>query len=199
MEEIWKDVKDYEEYYEVSNMGRVRSKNRRVKCGNGYLVRQGKILKYHENSRGYLRVLLCADNIRRYKFVHRLVAVAFIKNDDKLKKIVNHKDFNPKNNKVSNLEWTTYMGNVRYSADRGRFKHTPEWKKSQTNGLVKAIGKPVIGVNLVNGFILEFPYMALAKEYGFRKPEICNCCKGDRNRKSHKGYKWFYGVQCNQP
>ena len=44
MEEIWKDVKDYEEYYEVSNMGRVRSKNRRVRWGNNSFLKQGRIL-----------------------------------------------------------------------------------------------------------------------------------------------------------
>lgn len=198
MEEIWKDVKDYEEYYEVSNMGRVRSKNRRVRWGNNSFLKQGRILSQKKDHKHYLIVCLSVNGVAHNKFVHRLAAEAFIPKDDPSKNVVNHKDFNPQNNNVSNLEWTTINGNNRYSADRGRYKRTPEVAKRLKAISVKKQGKPVYGVNTENGFIFELPYMGIAREYGLAPTSICNCCKRRYHYYSYKGYKWFYGMKRNQ-
>ena len=68
--EIFKDVKGYEGYYEISNLGRVRSTSYKGK----------KILKPAVTKNGYLNVIFCINQKKEHKFVHRLVAEAFIPN-----------------------------------------------------------------------------------------------------------------------
>ena len=113
MTEIWLPIEGYEEFYEVSNLGRVRSLERTVIKKNGVKRKvSGKILKPRV-TRGYLIVELCKNGIRRYFLIHRLVATAFIPNPDK-KLCVNHLDENKQNNSVENLEWCTVQENNNY-------------------------------------------------------------------------------------
>lgn len=119
--EEWREIPGTDGMYWVSNKGMVKS---RAKWRDG----NERMLKQHKNNHGYYRV-----DIRRYGkktrlFVHRLVAEAFLEKTDGMD-VVNHKDFNPANNSVENLEWTTGYGNYRYSFDRGRFERTDEWRK----------------------------------------------------------------------
>lgn len=107
LKEVWKDIKEYEGYYEVSNLGNVRSKERYVKTGGGgKRLISSKIKNPFLNKRGYLRVQLFKNNRKKNFRVHRLVAQAFIENpENKLE--INHKNLNKKDNIVSNLEWVT--------------------------------------------------------------------------------------------
>ena len=116
--EIWKDIKNYEGIYLVSNLGNVKSIGRNISKimfggKNSSYFRKERILK-PGYLRGYQHVSLCKDgNIKIFK-VHRLVANAFINNlENKLQ--VNHKDGNKSNNKVENLEWVTAYENTVYS------------------------------------------------------------------------------------
>ena len=102
MEEVWKSVVGYEGYYEVSNLGRVR----RVTNKNNLLV--PNTLPY-----GYLQVCLSVNAVRKQHRIHRLVAEAFLPNPNNLP-IVNHKDWNPSNNRVDNLEWCDVKYNNSY-------------------------------------------------------------------------------------
>lgn len=95
MKEVWRKIEDVEGY-EVSNMGRVRNKK-------GYIMRPHRW-------EGYERIML-KDKIYR---VHRLVAKAFLPNENNLP-VVNHKDHNRANNCVNNLEWCTVQYNCKYS------------------------------------------------------------------------------------
>ena len=106
MEEIWKEVKDFEGLYEVSNFGNVRSLDRISKDGRHL---KGKTLKQHNNIDGYLVVNLRNNDSHSY-FVHRLVAIAFIPNPGN-KPQVNHIDEDKENNKVENLNWMTSKEN----------------------------------------------------------------------------------------
>ena len=102
--EIFKDVKGYEGYYEISNLGRVRSTSYKGK----------KILKPAITKNGYLNVIFCINQKKEHKFVHRLVAEAFIPNINNYS-TVNHKDEDKLNNYVENLEWLSVEDNNRYS------------------------------------------------------------------------------------
>ena len=103
--EQWRDVEGYDGMYEVSDLGRVRS----LKFGKVRVMRSGK------TKDGYLRVDLYRNGKYNHSLVHRLVAQAFIPNDDESKTIINHIDENKHNNKVSNLEWCTVQYNNTYN------------------------------------------------------------------------------------
>ena len=106
MEEIWKDVVGYEGYYQVSNLGRVRSLDRIV--SNGRKIK-GKILSTKVNTPPYYpRVSLSVNGKMKLVQVHRLVAQAFVYNPDPEHKTqVGHKDESRTNNRADNLEWVT--------------------------------------------------------------------------------------------
>ena len=111
MNEIWKDIKGYEGYYEISNIGRVRSVSRII--NHPKLVKQNifERLLNLDSQNGYKSVRLSKEHKSKKCFVHRLVAQAFIKNPDS-KGQVNHKDGDKSNNKVDNLEWNTAKENI---------------------------------------------------------------------------------------
>lgn len=114
MQEIWKSLKgivEYGNYYEVSNLGRVRSIDRRVNSRNGKRLVKGQILKQWIDKDGYCRVTLNLNQRKKHYGIHRLVALSFIKNPEN-KPQVNHKDGNKQNNRVDNLEWLTNKENV---------------------------------------------------------------------------------------
>lgn len=121
--EIWKPVKDYEGFYEVSNIGNVRSIPRVIISKNGVKkVFKEYILKTPQEDRnGYLKIVLNRTGYKN-KWVHRLVAESFLE-PVKGMNFVNHLDSNRKNNHVSNLEWTTMVENNWHSPSTKLSKH----------------------------------------------------------------------------
>lgn len=113
MEEIWKKVIGYEESYEVSNLGNVRSFDRFIKCKKKveyFLFFKGYPIKQKISFFKYLCVSLKKNQKHSMKAVHRLVAEAFIPNPEN-KPFVNHIDGNKQNNSIDNLEWVTHREN----------------------------------------------------------------------------------------
>lgn len=120
MEEIWKDVVGYEGYYEVSNLGNVRSVDREIVKSDGVVQpRRARAMAKSLNTDGYLTVKLSKDGKSERIAVHRLVALAFIPNPNRLSD-VNHIDFDRTNSRVDNLEWISHKENVHYTIDAGR-------------------------------------------------------------------------------
>lgn len=117
MEEIWRDIKGLEKWFEVSNKGRIRSKDRIVRSGKGWHREiKGCILKTRTQANGYKAAHLRVSEIgydRTTVLVHRLVAEAFIPNPNNYP-CVNHKDEDKTNNCVENLEWCTVAMNNSY-------------------------------------------------------------------------------------
>lgn len=121
MKEIWKDVKDYEGLYQISNLGNVKSLERHTKTKNNITITiPNKDLKPLDNGCGYLTVHLRKDGKRKVHYIHRLVAESFI--GEIKDKDINHKDFNTYNNNLSNLEICSRKENVQYSYKRDRYK-----------------------------------------------------------------------------
>lgn len=117
--EIWKDVVDWEGSYEVSNLGRVRSKLRFVNGKNGCKVpRQPKIKESYLDEDGYPRISLYDGSRSKLMGVHRIVAQAFVPNPEN-KPEVNHINGDKEDNCAENLEWVTNLENIRHSIETG--------------------------------------------------------------------------------
>jgi len=104
MSEIWKGVVGYEQYFEVSNTGKIRSLNYK-KSG-----KPGELKQYQDRD-GYKQLVIHKDGRKQLFKVHRKIAEAFLPNPDNLA-VVMHLDDNPSNNHVSNLQWGTQAENM---------------------------------------------------------------------------------------
>lgn len=157
--EIWKDVKDYEGLYQVSNLGNVKSLDRIVETKNrkNYL-RKGKVQKKSVNSFGYETVGFTVDNKTKIYRVHRLVALSFIENPEN-KPQINHIDGNKTNNNVNNLEWCTSSENQIHSVSTGLSNPSYPVLKGSKNGRSLLTEEQVVEIR--NKYI---PYKYSAKK-----------------------------------
>lgn len=197
MNEIWKDIKGYEGYYQISNLGRVRSLDRIVvenKTGHKRPIR-GKMLSNHLLKIGYYSVGLSRNGKCELKYVHRLVAEAFIPNPNGYD-TVNHIDENPKNNSVENLEWCTHQYNITYRDTMKRAANSRRWyydtvltKRAKGNGYSN---KAVLQFDIDGNFIREWDSESnAARSLGINEwSGISAVCKG--KKKSAFGYIWRY-------
>ena len=118
IKEEWKDIKNYEGLYQVSNLGNVKSLERNKSNGKGLVKIDEKILTQNITNWGYCKVALYKNGARKYYKVHRLVAEAFIPNPNN-KEQINHIDGNKLNNNVNNLEWNTRIENMNHARING--------------------------------------------------------------------------------
>ena len=121
--EVWKDVKGFEEYLMVSNLGRVLRKERIVKTSTGERKLPESMASQSADKNGYLLTSLSYNGKRKTFKVHRLVAIAFCDGYSELRNEVNHKDGNKSNNVYSNLEWSTRLENVHHAIEEGLITH----------------------------------------------------------------------------
>lgn len=165
MEETWSKIKGYEDHYEISDHGRVRSLDRVVEHPTaGHVNRKGKEIKLKTHKDGYWVVTLHKDSKRKNRMVHQLVLETFVSEQPEGQE-TRHLDGNPKNNHVSNLAWGTPKEN---SADIDR--HGRRW---QTNKTHCAQGHPLSGENL--GY----------EKRGDKKKRVCLTCRREKDRKRY--------------
>ena len=153
------DIIGYEGLYAITN------------CGQVWSYRKNTFLKPYL-ARGYFKVCLCKDKIRKQVLIHRLVAESFLPNPQNLPQI-NHIDENKKNNCVDNLEWCNAKYNINYG------EHNKKVGKSHC--------KKVYCVEL--GKVFESAKLA-AMQLGLSDSNIAKCCKG--KYKTTGGYHWEY-------
>lgn len=123
--EKWKEVKNFEDYYEVSNQGRVRRKQSQVNTGikhNEKRIVKERILKPKETKRGYLSLELSKNGKTKTILVHRMVAEAFCEKENEEANQVNHKNCNKKDNRAENLEWTTDRENKNHGIQNNLYE-----------------------------------------------------------------------------
>ena len=165
--EEWRNIKGFEGCYMVSNLGRVKRMGF-YRNQSSTWEHEEKILKAGDNGRGYLFVNLSMNNKQYHRYVHRLVAEAFIPNPEN-KATVNHIDCNRHNNNVKNLEWATYRENNDYA-----LKVMREQGENKRNNKAS---KPIIQYDLEMNFIAEYPSVREAeRQLGYKG--ICACLVG---------------------
>lgn len=109
---MWKSIKGYEGYYEVSDEGKVRSLDRTIAYPDGHVQHlKGKNLHFTKVNSGYLQVALNKEGKKKRYYVHRLVGSTFLDNPNNFSDI-NHKDYNKENNCYENLEWMSHIDNI---------------------------------------------------------------------------------------
>ena len=142
--EVWKDIDGYEGLYQVSNLGRVRSLNCYVPRRNRWggitqMYKNGVILaSTRENESRYLTVSLYKNGKRHLKYVHRLVAIAFVENPNEYQE-VNHIDEDKLNNEACNLEWCDRTYNANYGKLKNHFRGSKNPSCKLTESDVKEI------------------------------------------------------------
>ena len=182
MEEIWKDVKDYEGCYQISNYGRVKSIERVDFVNNrwGTITQRlikGRVLKPILNQDGYFIYSLHKDGKSKNVFAHRLVAEAFIPNTNNYP-VINHKSEIKTENFVENLEWCTRQYNTNYGTARMR--------------QVDKIKRNIIGFDGIHKLGVYFQSSADAERFfvGKRTSNINAVLRG--KGKTAYGYRWEY-------
>ena len=163
MKEIWKEIKDYEGLYQVSNLGRVKSST--------------KILKNRLSKRGYYIVTLYKNGKSTTKWVHRLVAEAFIPNPDNLPQ-VNHKDEDKLNNRVDNLEWCTAKYNCNYGTHNSKL----------SLALKDKAGRPGKAVHCIDLDIIYASASEATRQTGIK--HIDEVCSGKRKSAGGMWWEW---------
>ena len=176
--EKWKDIEDYEGLYQISNYGRVKSLTR------------DKILKplksKHSNYRYTVSLSKC--NVVKQAKCHRLVATAFVPNQNNLPEVNHKKPVTEQfcDNRSSNLEWATHGENMRWRAICGNHPKDTFIKNGE-----HVCNKKVVQLNKDGGYLQTFPSLRKAMEItGIHETNISKACH--KVIKSTGGYKFMF-------
>ena len=184
--EEWRDIPGFEGRFSVSNLGRVKSNARIVNNHTGTIHKPERILSQRYSKKGYMVIdLVDATGKKKYRQVHRLVAIAFIPNPEN-KPQINHIDGVKDNNTVTNLEWCTNSENQ---------KHAYRLGLNYVTGRAGKPKKPVYQIDIeTNEIINEYPSIADAARAVKCKTSslIGACCRNEYGRKTIMGYRWEY-------
>jgi len=187
--EVWKDIKGYEGYYQISNKGRIHSLNRTITDKRGFKYKKkGKELKPHKGENGYIYISLKKNNFTKTFTIHRLVATYFTFNPLRLPE-VNHIDENKENNKADNLEWCTHKYNNSYGTKNSRAMQNRDSSYVSIQNK-KRLSKKVFQYDFNNNLIRIWPSTQECQRNGFSQGCVAACCRGEY--KQYYGYKWSY-------
>lgn len=187
MEEIWKDLKGYEEYYKISNFGFLKRKARirydKVRKKKNFFKEE--FVKLSDNGHGYMMVRLYPD----YKpyYIHRLIAINFLPNPLN-KEQVNHKNGNKKDNNINNLEWVTPKENMIHSSKVLKTKYNLSGLNKSREKQKKKVCVMDKDGNVINVFN---SIMEASKEMNISPSSICSCCKGKRKMRNNLIWKYM--------
>lgn len=185
MDEIWKDIAGFENMYQVSNLGRVKSLPRpkpvtvfnkaRIK-----IMTKERIIGGSSEKDGYIQINLRKNGKIKKCRIHRLVAEAFLPHIEGCD-VVNHKNGIKNDNRLSNLEWCTGKQNVHHAM----YVLKKNWWKCHE--------KTVEQYSLEGVFIKRYPSLTkAAKSVGIHYQSLYNCCIG--RSKTSGGYVWRFAT-----
>lgn len=175
IEEIWRDIKGFENKYQISNYGRVKSLVRNKRLNN-------QIRKTTISNEGYEKIVLTNKKYTKTFYIHRLVAETFIPNPKKLKE-VNHKDEIKTNNYVENLEWCTRKYNINYGKRNNKSSNT--LKENNYNS------KQIFQYDLNGKLIKKWKSVTEAANFlKINKSILSNIC--NKNMSFYNGFYWSF-------
>ena len=176
--EVWKDIEEFNGVYQISNLGRLKSKERIVNHPKGKCLLKEKYLSEVKNKKGYIEFQITYDSRHYSRKAHRLVAIAFIPNPEN-KPQVNHIDGDKTNNSVENLEWCTNSENQIHAIKTG-LKRTMKILQFDLNG----------------NFIKDWKSASEAEKItGINYRHILEVCNG--KKKTYKGFIWKFKEEKN--
>jgi hypothetical protein len=178
--ECWFPILNYEGFYEISNLGRVKSLKRNVKTKDNKIKHlKEKILIPKKDESGYVHVILSKNNIKDIRNVHRLVCENYFKDKNFNKSNVNHKNGIKDDNRLENLEFVTSSENHKHKFNVLGYKQKPKIY----------IMKPVIQFDLNGNYISMFCSIGdAAKKTNSHERGISACING--GRKTANKFKW---------
>ena len=192
--EIWRDIEGYNGLYQISNLGRVKSLEKKCLSKNGkYRINKEKILKLYTNSKdGYIRVGLWKNNKHHSFTLHKIVAQTFIDNYDN-KPCIDHINGDRTDNRVENLRWVTHKEN----------NNNPITKKRHSTNHPKVFlgifGKnnpssiPVLQFTIDGKLVRKWDCIRdIQRELGIDNTNISRCCRG--KQKTAGNFRWCYAV-----
>lgn len=189
MEEKWVGIKGFEGKYQISNLGNVKSLDYTNIDKRGFaFTKKGKQLKTNINMHGYRTIGFHFNYKNCLKFIHRLIAEAFIPNPEN-KPCVHHIDHNKLNNSIDNLMWVSYSENIAYNYSTGGQigKTNMKGKFGVDNPNSKKVKQLTIDGILIK---IHDGISEAAREVSGQATHIVKVCRGLLNK--HKGFKWSY-------
>lgn len=186
-EEIWKDIEGFEGYFQISNLGRVKSVKRiLINSSNIKRTIKEKILSPHMSSNGYWMISLNKNRVVVKTSIHRLIAMAFINNPES-KPCVNHINGIKTDNRIDNLEFVTASENIQHAYDTGLIKASAKAKFGKENPGSKKVYQFDKSGNLIN---THFGVSEAGRNTNINFGHISQCALG--KRKHAGGFVWKY-------
>lgn len=184
MTEHWKDIKDFEGLYQISSFGRVRSLTRKVAHKrNKFITLNGQIILPGKQGAGYHQAKLNKNGKETARYVHRLIAIAFIPNPYS-KPCINHKNGIKTDNYIENLEWCTYKENNHHAVEIGLLNFNNVSHESKC--------KKINQYSLDGKLIKKWSSITEAsKKLNISQCNISRVVAGHKNKAG--GYMWRYG------